>query len=427
MQQLLQNQFAIRPWSWDSIDGVLTCKYQTTNASFIEEFRFGHGKKADEKLARAFDLLAVTAGVSYFKTSVAETILLPVEPSANWASYVADLYDRGLREFRLQNSLELEWNQHVAYAEIRAALGEQLRTPAGALVPMGGGRDSLLVAHALRSHTPELMVVGNNPIVRIQADQLDLDLHNVDRRIDPLLLDLNRQGAPNGHVPVTAINSCVAVVLAVLLNCADVVLSNERSASSPTRVVNGVDVNHQYSKSWEFEQQLRIIISALELPVNYFSALRGLGEIEISERLGRNWGHLPPFVSCNRGRTLDKAAQHPTWCTRCAKCYFVFLALAPFVTRQALTRYFGRDLLGEPEDADAVERLLLGDSRDFECIGTPAETAFALEAAANGDWNDLGWLQDLARRYQLGPLDSTASGDQPDAVPDSYRLLINAL
>lgn len=404
---------------------MLTCRYRTTDADFEETFAFHVPHDADEALARAFDALAVTAGVSYYKTVASHDLHLFTHASTAWHDYVTDLYDRGMREFRFQNGLDLAWEPRITFTEARDAQKPSERTGEGDLVTMGGGRDSLLVASMLKPRHPTLMTVGHNPIVTLQADQLGLELCEVDRTIDPKLFDLNRRGALNGHVPVTAINSCVAIVLALLLGRKHVVLSNERSASQPTRVVRGMDVNHQYSKSWDFERQLRSLLDSLEVPVVYFSALRHLGELDISERLAQQWDSLPPFVSCNKGRTRENLSGVPTWCTRCAKCYFVYLALAPYVARSALVDFFGRDVLAEPADGEAVERLLLGPNRDFECIGTAEETAFALTSAYRGDWNDVPWLGRLIERLDVTAVPQFA-GAAEHAIPPEFRPLLGA-
>lgn len=424
----------VGPWTWESGDGVLRCSYRCGAADYEERFVFGVSTDVDESLARAFDLLAVTAGVSYYKTVAPDSIDLGsvaggVLIDDVWIEYVGDLYDSGLREFRVTNSMPVPFVPAVTVGparmpsrSTRSAIG-----PVGAVVPMGGGRDSLLVAHALRELDPLLMTVGSNPIVAEQATSLGLPLHHVGRTLDPRLLEANRAGALNGHVPVTAINSCVAIVLAVLLGRADVVLSNERSASVPTRIVDGVEVNHQYSKSGEFEEVLRRTVDRLGIPVRYFSALRGHGELDVSRLIGRHWDELPPFVSCNRARVGARAASFPTWCGECAKCYFVYLALAPFVPRASLADRFGRDLLGSATDVDTIEGLLLVPDRDFECLGSPEETRSALRLAAEGDWNDVPSLVSLAARYAG---DAGADGVSPQPVPSvpaEYRAMLERL
>lgn len=428
--EMTSSTFVVGPWSWNADDGSLSCSYSVSDWDFTERFDFGVRKGIDERIARAFDLLAVTAGVSYFKTKAPANISLEsVTPDANWSRYVEDLYDKGLREFRFENDLPLEFAPKVHIGTRPAEPLHPAPDPHGVIVPMGGGRDSVLVAFALRSMKPTLMSVGQNPIVEEQAQQLGLELHCVGRLLDPRLLERNAAGALNGHVPVTAINSCVAVALALLLGKSDVVLANERSANVPTRVIDGFPVNHQYSKSGEFEKLLRNIQLELGLPIRYFSALRAYGETEISRLIAKHWRDLPPFVSCNRARIGERKNARPSWCCECAKCYFVYLALAPFIARSELSAYFGRDLLGTSADIEAVERLLLGPERSFECIGTDGETRLALSEAAAGDWRDVPAIHEVANRYPVDASLNTAfdRSDEESPVPEAFRRLIGAL
>ncbi|MFT3980654.1 MAG: hypothetical protein QM687_09320 [Ferruginibacter sp.] len=60
-------------------------------------------------------------------------------------------------------------------------------------------------------------------------------------------------GYLNGHVPSTAINSMIASLTALLFSYNRIVLTNERSASEGNVVHDGREVNHQYSKSLDFE------------------------------------------------------------------------------------------------------------------------------------------------------------------------------
>ena len=87
-----------------------------------------------------------------------------------------------------------------------------------------------------------------------------------EREIDPQLLRSAELGFLNGHVPVTGILSAVAVLAAVLTDRDTVVMSNEWSASIPTLQYQGHPVNHQYSKSAEFEAAFRAVLAGTGLP-----------------------------------------------------------------------------------------------------------------------------------------------------------------
>lgn len=416
--------FVIEPWDWDSVSGTLMCRYTDGESSFSELIQFGMPSEIDEELARSFDLVSITVGVSYYKAAALPEIRIETaSPNGAWMAYVDKLYDDGLREFRFRNGIPLDSCPIVTLETARKSLRTIPRQSRGVLIPMGGGRDSLLTAIALRSLSPLLMNVGCSPIVKQQADALDLKLIGVNRIIDPILFQRNDGGAFNGHVPVTAINSSIAIALSVLTGCTYVVMSNEKSANEPTRVIDGIPVNHQYSKSSEFELLMRDSLSSLGVEASYFSLLRNLGELEISRILSRIWKELPPFMSCNRVFSHSTGFISTNWCGTCAKCYFVFLSFAPFVPREDLCCLFGRDLLRSIDDIARIESYLLGGSREFECIGTISETRVALEAAARGEWAEVVALRELVDRYPpqtpLAPQPSTSR-----SIPKRFLTLL---
>src|SRR5207237_5894286 len=75
----------------------------------------------------------------------------------------------------------------------------------------------------------------------------------VHRRLDDGLFELNAAGALNGHVPITGILSAIALAGAVMTGCDAIAMSNEHSASAPNLRVDDTEINHQFSKSLEFE------------------------------------------------------------------------------------------------------------------------------------------------------------------------------
>ena len=73
----------------------------------------------------------------------------------------------------------------------------------------------------------------------------------VKRVIDRKIIDLNNEGFLNGHTPFSAIVAFTSYLCAYLSGKKYIVLSNEDSANEST--VIGTSVNHQYSKTYEFE------------------------------------------------------------------------------------------------------------------------------------------------------------------------------
>jgi len=82
---------------------------------------------------------------------------------------------------------------------------------------------------------------------------------------------LNAAGYLNGHVPISAYYAFYACFVAVLLGYKFVSISQERSSNEGTVDFHGLSVNHQYSKTFEFEEKFRkyftsVLASDLEYP-----------------------------------------------------------------------------------------------------------------------------------------------------------------
>src|SRR5690606_14575399 len=148
----------------------------------------------------------------------------------------------------------------------------------------------------------------------------------------------------NGHIPVTAINSAILVVAAVLYGFDAIVFSNERSASSATLEYDGREINHQWSKGWAFEAAFDDLVRAsVAADLHYHSLLRPLSELAVAARFARERRYDDVFSSCNRNFRLRGPRPTDRWCGQCPKCHFVFLALAVFMPKPRLLAIFGRN------------------------------------------------------------------------------------
>ena len=250
------------------------------------------------------------------------------------------------------------------------------------LIPIGGGKDSLVTLGLLEPfHEKNLCFLLNRS--RAQEESARLFGYGPERTvvarrtIDPALLELNRQGYWNGHTPFSALLGFTAVAAAVLQGASRVVLSNESSASEPT--VPGTEVNHQYSKSWAFEQAFSSYVAEHLTPsVAYFSLLRPWNELRIARRFAADGRGLAVFRSCNVGARDDR------WCGACPKCLFVDILLAPFVPRGKRVAVFGIPPLERPELRPLLDELAgIAPVKPFECVGTVEEVRAALTLAAN--------------------------------------------
>ena len=114
-------------------------------------------------------------------------------------------------------------------------------------------------------------------------------------------------GALNGHVPITAIVSCAALLTAALNGFDAVAMANERSASAGNMMWDGVEVNHQFSKGLRAERLLRAALAEAAPDVGLFSVLRPASELAIARAFARMERYHPAFTSCNAIFRIDPA------------------------------------------------------------------------------------------------------------------------
>lgn len=343
--------------------------------------------------ARALRLLHGIAGVSYYKALLPPEIVVDGEPfDAALAALLEQVYLHGLGEFAHENRLDLRGRIRFPTGPAAPAATE-LGLPRRALVPIGGGKDSLVSVELLRQAGEPFAVtwVGRSELIRACALATGQPMLAIGRELAPELFELNRRGAWNGHIPVTAINSAILVCAALLYGYDAVVFSNESSASVGNLEHGGIEVNHQWSKGLVFENALAEYLDAhVAADLRYYSLLRPLSELAVAQRFAGLTRYHALFSSCNRNFRLLGERPSARWCGHCPKCRFVFLALAPFLAKPALLAIFGRNLLDEPEQVDGFAALAeFGAAKPFECVGEGRESRAALaRLAERADWRE---------------------------------------
>ena len=156
----------------------------------------------------------------------------------------------------------------------------------GTLIPIGGGKDSCVTAEILKKEKDDnlcLIIGGKEPSIKCAeiAGYKDKIVY-VKRTIDNNLLELNKNGYLNGHTPFSSMLAFLSYLVAYLTGKKYVALSNESSANETN--IKGENINHQYSKSFEFEQDFREYANKyLKADVEYFSMLRPINELQIAK------------------------------------------------------------------------------------------------------------------------------------------------
>lgn len=362
---------------------------------------------------RALEVLHLIAGVSYYKAICPARIeIRNTLPAPALATLLDELYLKGLGEFAHQNGLDLIGKiQFPRGTEGSAATS--LGLASHALIALGGGKDSLVSVETIkRAGLPATVFwVGDSELIASCAARTGMPNLNLKRQIDPKLFELNRLGALNGHIPVTAINSAIALLSALIVNANSIVFSNERSADVGNFVnPQGMEVNHQFSKSFAFERAFADYVSGfVAADLSYFSLLRPLSELAVTQRFAKLTQYFDVFSSCNRNFRIIGPKPSERWCGECPKCHFVFLALAPHLPKPVLNGIFGRNLLDDVRLIPAFEALLeFNAHKPFECVGEGLEARAALAAlSARADWREDAVVEHFQRvvRPALGAQD----------------------
>ncbi len=360
-----------------------------------------------EALERLFRLILLLSGVSYWKAYAPGKLVceaFPLDPAT--AAFLERFYRKGLAEFAFKNGISLEGRLSF---EPRLAPGESaqplspvaLDLPRRTLIPVGGGKDSIVTLECLKKggEPATLFALGDAEPIAATIAASGLPAIRALRRLDPALFDLNRKGAMDGHVPITGILSAIALAAAILHGADRVAMSNEHSASAGNLVIDGVEINHQFSKSFEFETALADYVErAIARGLGYFSFLRPLSEVAIAQRFSRFPQYFEKFRSCNAAFRQDPKARLRRWCGNCPKCRFVFLALAPFLAKRELSAIFGKNLLAEREQLEGFLALCgLTAFKPFECVGEVSESAAVIAHLSQmEEWRSEPLVRELA-------------------------------
>ncbi len=340
----------------------------------------------DELLNRLLFNLGMVETISYYKSACPATVkvkcgMLTHEQRAWWKK----LYYNGLGEFMYRNGIAIDEEELLSIecvgkccegiSDCTAVLHDE-RSYEGCLVPVGGGKDSVVSLELLKGEKLVTYSINANATTGNVIGVCDYRSgdYRVSRTIDSRLLELNRQGYLNGHIPFSAVVAFSSVIAAYLCGSRYIVLSNETSANETT--VKDSFVNHQYSKSYEFEQDFcRYFLTITDSDIHYFSFLRPLTELQIAWLFSKCRAYHGVFRSCNAG------SRSGIWCCSCPKCLFVYIILLPFMGTDELHGIFGEDLLDkESLDFDFRELAGIEENKPFECVGTRREVLACLKS-----------------------------------------------
>lgn len=381
----------------------------------------------DKTLAeRVAFCLGMAELVSYWKCALCPRIEVRCGGLSEWEKkWWKKLYINGLGEFFYRNDLSLDEDFFEIAASDSKPLKAENRSLSGVLVPIGGGKDSVVTLELLKSIGENIFPYIINPrgatLGCVETAGIDsCKTVSAKRTIDKTLLELNAKGYLNGHTPFSAVVAFSAELFACLSNKKYIALSNESSANES--YVEGREINHQYSKSTQFERDFREYcekcFGGYGRCAEYFSLLRPWSEWQIAQEFVKYPKYFGVFQSCNLGSKTN------AWCAKCAKCLYVYILLAAFLDDSVLETIFGCNMLEKTEFFDMLDGLMLdGEDKPFECVGTKEEVRLSLYMAAQKRGNA---LPPLLARFKEKLCGYKPSGslenffDKDNFVPEKY-------
>lgn len=334
---------------------------KNTNKSFIEYLVFNIG---------------LVELISYIKCTCSKNIKINCGYLDEYQiSWFKKLYYNGLGEFLYRNNINIKEEELFNITTTQEKKEFNIKyNGQGNLIPVGGGKDSNVTLELLKEEDNTCFIINPKGANIECANISRYKTIKIKRILDKKIIDLNNQGFLNGHTPFSAIVAFTSYLCAYLLNKKYIILSNEDSANQST--VLGTNINHQYSKTYEFENDFNEYTKKyFNIDIKYFSLLRPLTEFQIGMIFSKIEKYHNTFKSCNIGSKGDTW----NWCCNCPKCLFVYIILSPFLYKEKLINIFGNDLYEKKELLETFEELLgYKETKPWECVGTFEEVRYAV-------------------------------------------------
>jgi hypothetical protein len=349
--------------------------------------------KDSPEQTRSLRALHLALGVSYYKTFLQPVIVHPYAMDEAEAFFWNKAWRNGLGEFLYNNQLSADKIAKFSPQDGQRYEGTTESTAEGALLGIGGGKDSIVAGELLKASNVPLtgfvMATGEQlGQAGLVSQAMGVPLHAVNRQLDRKVSELGRMpDGYRGHVPISLIFGLVGTALAIATDTAYVVVANEASASIPRITWNDQAVNHQWSKSFESEQALQVYIqTSVAANITYFSAVRQLTSIGVAKLFANFPQYFGVFTSDNTVFRIDPNRRPPgRWSLESPKSLSSYLLLAPWLSDEDVHRIFTIDFL----NASSLAKLFLEltgveGEPPLDCVGTVDELVLSVNLLARG-------------------------------------------
>ncbi|MCL4419046.1 hypothetical protein M1146_03005 [Patescibacteria group bacterium] len=361
------------------------------NLDFTEKISFPPVKNKIPKvlIKSLLDNLMLILGISYWKAYCPrEIVIMHNFLTREQADFWNIVYTKGLGEFYYKNKIDFRGLVNFPFNEKVIPTSANFPRKDRFLVGIGGGKDSIVAAELLKAQKKQFSLATSGFPIQIEiAKMIGGSVVNAFRQIDFKLLKLNKEaGVYNGHIPISVYYAFLLVLIAVLFDYKYVIVGNEKSANYGNVEYLEEMINHQWSKSEEFEKLFNNYVKKFITPgITYSSPLRDMTELQVVEEFVKYPKYFKVFSSCNKNYKINPSASLGTsrWCGECPKCLFVFISLAAFLPKKEVLDIFGKNFLEDKSLLSLFEELIgVRNFKPFECVGTPEEVKEALKKIA---------------------------------------------
>ncbi|MFA6106136.1 MAG: hypothetical protein WC745_00495 [Patescibacteria group bacterium] len=358
----------------------LGSNYRFTETLRLTDKKINWQKVNNEALNQTLFSLHLIIGISYWKTFCPKKIIINSgNLTKKQAEFWNGVYGIGLGEFYYKNKIDFRELVKFPYKNNQSA-SVRLKIKNRALVPLGGGKDSIAAAEILKENNIDftLFSLRNSKIHKNVTRIIGKPRIMIDREMDKNFFEISKKGY-QGHIPVSFIFSFTALLAAILYDYKYIIFANEHSSNFGNVKYLGHNINHQYSKSLEAERNfINYAHSFITPDIHPFSLLRPFSELKIVQIFSKYKKYFSSFSSCSKSlKFMNPDARR--WCGECAKCAFVFSQLAAFLSKAELKKIFGKNLYADKKLLTLYLELLgEKDIKPFDCVGTPEEVKAAM-------------------------------------------------
>ena len=352
-----------------------------------------------ELLAKVLQGVHLALGISYYKLHCAGKIKTNYSICKEESDFWNTFYKKGLGELFYRNKLNPNIFPGFPFDKKAKQENYRLERNNKFLVGVAGGKDSIVASELLKKYGADFSAIffetqKASLLVDNIINKMKVESFKVRRLLDDKIFDKEAYYY-SGHVPVSGMYAFLGILSGVFYHYSSFVVANEFSSNFGNTRYKGAIINHQWSKSSEFENLFQNYVKNFISPdLFYFSILRPFYEIRIAELFTNYKEYFYEFSSCNSNFKInsqeDETSENRLWCGQCSKCAFVFLILSPFLSKEVLISIFGSDLLEDPRLLVTFRDILgFGRAKPFDCVGTYEESRAALYMAKDKFRDDL--------------------------------------